>query len=108
MNASVWVGDDVNIYNNGRADEFESYEGGVPYHEASGIRLDGSKNSEIYCPVIYCNETIDNFNDGNVESQNYGIHILGGSDHTIKVWDTSLIYLATPSNNTTYNTCTPR
>jgi len=77
---SIWIGEDVSLYNNGRADEFTNAEGGSPNHDASGIRIYYSKHSSIHCPFIH---SIEDSNFPSWSSQDYGIHISGGGDHII-------------------------
>jgi hypothetical protein len=82
----ITVKEDVHIFNNGRADEFTdnpptSY--GIPGHISSGILLKNSDDCFIHCPYIYCSDDDINIDTTINKSQDYGIEIHGGSNHTI-------------------------
>ena len=76
---SIWIGEDVEIYNNGRADEWPN-QGGISNHYGSGIRLYYSEHSKIDCADIDCDEGLDPF------SQDVGIHITNGGNHNISTY----------------------
>jgi len=90
----IYVGPEVNIYNNGRADEFDDVNGGIQDHLSAGIFINHSHNVTIDCPYIYCSETDVNINSNTVKSQDYGIYVVdqgNGGNHVISATFNDLI-----------------
>ena len=79
----ITVKEDVFIFNNGRADEFNTADGGNPSHISSGILLKDSYYCFIDCPYIYSSDDENNIGTTTKKSQDYGITIDGGSNHII-------------------------